>query len=195
MSGMPDLNGFMLAHGVSWASCQRLMALGVPGRFVAELGARLAIGQARVCLMGGGRFWEPRGPDARVMLACFEGEHLIDIAAFATSFPAEVALATGDGWCLGEDAIRDCERSALAGRYPVLRLVADPLEWLRSGGKSLCVLDWARAIGRLRSLGESVTIECDAGAGEQLKARLKHGGLPRVKERAPVARAREEEAA
>jgi hypothetical protein len=32
-----------------------------------------------------------------------------------------------------------------------------------------------------------VTLKCDAGAGEQLRARLKVGGLPRVSERAPVA--------
>ena len=191
---------FMLSHGMDYRGCRRLEALGVPGRFVAVLGARLAIGQARVALCGRGTLWEPEGPDARLLLACFDEGGLCDVAAGSTSSPDQVALRLGVGWCLGFDRIEDAERAVLAERRVRLRVFADPMEWLRAGPSSsseaigqfkspgIVVLDWAAALPRLRMLGERVTLECDAGAGEQLRARLKVGGLPRVSERAPVAR-------
>lgn len=200
--GEPDLRAFLLAHGVNLAGCRRLEAIGVPGKFVCALGARIAIGQALVHLSRDGSRWDEQGPTARLLLACHDEAGLIDIAAVSTSHPDEVALRTGAGWCLGFDHLEAVERAVLAERRAVLRLVSDPIEWLRAGAvpsgsgavgqtsSAVCVLDWKAALVRLRQLGESATIECDAGAGEQLRARLKHGGLPRVKERAPAPRER-----
>jgi hypothetical protein len=190
-----DPRELLLRRGATWATCQRLEALGVPGRFVCELGAHIAIGQARVQLSRRGDFFELPGPDARLLLGLFEGGELIDVAAVSTSHPGEVARLTGLGWCLGEERIEAAERAVLAGKCPRLRLVADPLEWLRCEGRAVCVIDWAIALPRLRLLGELVTIECDAGAGERIRSLLAHGGLPRVSERAPVPRIEQREAA
>lgn len=183
--GGADLRAEMLAFGVDYRACQRLQALGVSGRFVATLGARIAIGQARVLLQDGGRFWEPRGPDGRLLLGCYENGVLIDIAAVSTASPDQVAMRTGLGWCLGADQIEDAHRASLAERRSRLRIVADPIEWLRAEGNAICVFDWQAALPELRLLGERVTIECDAGAGDRLRARLRIGGLPKVSERAP----------
>jgi len=178
-----ELRPFLVRHGLTWPACERLMALGVDGKAVMRWNAACAIGQARVQLYD--RFWEPVGPDARLLLACHDDGHLIDIAAVSTKYPEQVALRTGLAWCLGDDLVQAARSSALAERRATLRLVADPMEWLRSDGRAVCVLDWAQAVRELRALGERVTLECDAGTGEQLRARLKRGGLPKVTERAP----------
>jgi hypothetical protein len=182
-----DLAGELVARPLDYRACQRLEALGVPGRFVAELNARCLIGAARVHLSRSGERWEPEGPDGRLLLAMTEGGELADVAAVSTSHPDQVARRSGEGWCLGEYVIRAAEADAWGReRRVTVKLVADPLEWLRAEGRAVWVLDWGAALPRLRGLGERVTLECDAGAGARVKALLEVGGLPRVKERARV---------
>lgn len=182
-----DLARELVARPLDYRACQRLEALGVPGRFVAELNARCLIGAGRVHLSGAR--WEPEGPDARLLIGMTDGGELADIAAVSTAHPDQVALRSGEGWCLGEDVIRQAEADAWGREKRVtVKLVADPLEWLRAEGRAVWVLDWAAALPRLRGLGERVTLECDAGAGARIRALLEIGGLPKVKERAPMAR-------
>ena len=171
---------FLLANGVDWRGCQRLMALGVPGRFVATLGAQVAIGQARVCLSRDGARWDPVGPDARLLLACFDAGVMVDIAAVSTAHSDQVALRSGDGWCLGEHRIEDAERAAMAGRRVRLRVFDDALQWLRASGEGIVVLDWAAALPRLRGLGERVTLEASPEMALHLRAKMLRGGLPTV---------------
>lgn len=191
-----DLAAELIARPLDYRACQRLEALGVPGRFVAELNARCLIGAARVQLSRSGARWEPEGPDGRLMLGLTEAGELCDIAAVSTAHPDQVALRCGDGWCLGEDVIRAAEADAWGREVRVtIKLVADPLDWLKSAGRAVCVLDWAAALPRLRGLGERVTLECDAAAGARIRSLLQFGGLPKVKERAPVARVAMGEAA
>lgn len=180
-----DLRAELLAHGIDHRACLRLIEAGVEGRFVAELSAGIAIGVARVCLSRDGSRWEPEGPDGRLLLACFDGGHLIDIAAVWTSHPDQVALRSGDGWCLGEDRLCDAERYSLAGRHVRLRVFSDPMEWLRGRGEGICVLDWGAALPRLRGLGERVTLECDAVLAMRVREMLQRGGLPQVATSAP----------
>lgn len=180
-----DLDAEMFQFALAWPSCQRLIELGVDGCFVLELSAHHRIGQARVQLHSRGAFWEPEGPEARLLIACCESGERIDIAALRSGDPAAVALRTGIAWCLGPEMIEEAHCAGFADQRFVLPLVSDPLEWLRARGRALCVLDWSRALPALRGLGEHVTIECDAGTGEALRARLRHGGLPQVRERAP----------
>lgn len=198
-----DLAGELVRRPLDFRACQRLETLGVPGRFVAELNARCLIGMARVQLSPCGGRWElPEGPHTassaavgdqiapRLLLAMTDGGELADIAAVSTAAPDRHALRSGEGWCLGEDVIRQAEADAWGREKRVtVRLVADPLEWLRAEGRAIWVCDWAAALPRLRGLGERVTLECDAGAGARIRALLEIGGLPKVKERAPVARA------
>ena len=181
--GVMDLYGAMLDHGIDLRACRRLEALGIEGRFVAELSSRLAIGAGRVALSRDGRFWEPEGPDARLLLAVVEGGEIADIAAVSTSHPDQVALAAGLGGLLGEEAIERAERAALAQRPVRLRLFRDAMAWLRARGEGVVVLDWAHALPRLRALGERVTIECaDATLALELRGKLARGGLPLVSE-------------
>jgi hypothetical protein len=176
----------LVTRALDYRACQRLEALGVPGRFVAELNARCLIGAARVQLSPNCSRWESEGPDGRLLLAMTEGGELTDVAAVSTAHPDQVARRTGEGWCLGEDVIRAAEADAWGREKRVtVKLVADPLEWLRAQGRAVWVLDWGAALPRLRALGERVTLECDAGAGARVKALLEVGGLPKVKERAP----------
>lgn len=183
-----ELGREMLLAVIDYRGCQRLEALGIEGRFVAELGAACAIGVGRVHLSHDGKRWEPGGPDARLLLAVMDSGELADIIAVSTSHPDQVARRTGFGWCLGfnrfEQALAD---AVLAERRTTLRVFADPVEWLRGRGRGICVVDWGLALTHLRGLGERVTLECDAGAGARIVALLKIGGLPKVKERTPVA--------
>jgi hypothetical protein len=196
-----DLGREIVARPLDHRACQRLEVLGVSGRFVAELNARCLIGAARVHLSPDGARWDPDGPVAsrsgavggpmapRLLIGMSEGGELADILAVSTAQPDQVARRTGEGWCLGEDVIRAAEADAWGREKRVMvKLVADPLEWLRAQGRSIWIADWAAALPRLRGLGERVTLECDAGAGARIKALLAIGGLPKVKERAPVAR-------
>lgn len=179
----------IVARPLDHRACQRLEALGVPGRFVAELNARCLIGAARVRLSPNGERWDAAGPDGRLLLAVTDGGALADILAVSTSAPDQIARRTGQGWCLGEDVIRQAEADAWGREQRVtVRLLADPLEWLRMAGRGVVVLDWGAALPHLRGLGERVTLECDAGVGARIRALLEIGGLPKVRERAPVAR-------
>lgn len=175
----------MLENGVTFAACQRLMAAGVPGRSVAVLGAVLAIGQARVTLSRDGRLFEIGGPDGRLLIACFDGGVLCDVAAVSLASPDCFALATGDGWALGEPALEQAERAALAGRSVRLRVFDDAKQWLAAAGEGIVVIDWAAALPRLRMLGERVTLECSPAMGFAIEQRLRCGGLPRVAKAAP----------
>lgn len=184
-----DLAGELVARPLDYRACQRIAALGVPGRFVAELNARCLIGAARVHLSRDGSRWEPEGRVARLLLAMTDAGELADIAAVSTAHPDQVALRTCEGWCLGDDVIRAAEADAWGREQRVtVKLVADPIAWLRAEGRAVWVADWAAALPRLRGLGERVTLECDAGAGARIRALLEVGGLPKVRERAPVAR-------
>ncbi len=186
----------IVARPLDYRACQRLAQLGVSGRFVAELNARCLIGAARVHLSRDGSRWELEGPDARLLLAMTDAGELADIAAVSTSHPDQVALRTCEGWCLGDEVIRAAEADAWGrDKRVTVKLVADPIEWLRAEGRAVWVADWRAALPRLRGLGERVTLECDAGAGARIKALLEIGGLPKVKERAPVARVAMGEAA
>lgn len=172
------LAGELLDRALDYRACQRLEALGVPGEFVAELNARCLIGGGRVTLSRGR--WELPGPDARLLIGVTEFGHLCDIAAVSTSAPDQVALRTGAGAVLGDDALMHAQARVLAGRHVRLRLFADPLAWLIGRGEGVCVLDWGLALPRLRDLGEAVTIETTPELALVMRERMARGGLPRV---------------
>jgi hypothetical protein len=168
----------LIQRAVDYRSCQRLEALGVPGGFVAELNARCLLGSGRVTVARGR--WEVPGPDARLLIGVTEFGHLCDIAAVSTSAPDQVALRTGAGAVLGDDALMHAQARVLAGRHVRLRLFADPLAWLIGRGEGVCVLDWTLALPRLRDLGEAVTIETTPELALVLRERMARGGLPLV---------------
>lgn len=175
---------------------RKLQEMDVPLDFVGALYARGDIGAARVNLSRDGQRFDPHGPTARLLVAVREHGRMIDLVAAASHDPDQWALRTGEGWCLGHDILERAERGAFIDGRAELRIFATPIDWLRGRGAGLCVLDWnAAALAQLRALGERVTLRVDAGAGERLRALLTYGGVPRVKERAPVRRDYHKEAA
>lgn len=170
------------AARMPFSAFQRLCAMGADRRFVAQLTGAGDVGIAQVTLSASG--WEPTGPHRRLLLAVRRDGELVDVAALASHARNEWALRTGMGWALGMDLVDDLHRALAAGRPRMrVRLHATPFDWLAAAGDGLCVLDWSQAaLSELRLLGERVTIEVAAGAGERLKAMLAYGGLPRVSE-------------
>lgn len=180
----------LMAGEMRWPAVEALIAMGVPRGFLGGLigAGDLAVGQVE--LERGGTF-AFGGPDRRLILAVRDGFGVLDdLVAIASHNADEWALRHRAGVLLGEDVLLAAEgRAAVHGRAE-LRLFGTPLAWLRAGGEGVCVLDWGRAaLGRLRALGEAVTLVCDAGAGVRLKAMLAVGGLPTVAEARPVRRA------
>jgi len=181
-----DLRREMIDFGLPWHGCRRLMQLGFDGRLIAELGAQLAIGQARVQISRDGYHFEPHGPDARLLLAVLERGDFVDICAVSTSDADSWALRIGQGWCLGHDDYDKALNTSLRERQCILRVFGSPLDWLRAGCAGICVLDWVAALPELRLLSERVQLKVDAGAGERMRALLAYGDLPRVSEAPPV---------
>lgn len=172
-----------LAARMSWAQLARVGDLGVPGPFLAQLTGAGDIAVARVSLAHRGAFFEVPGPDARLLLAVRDASGvLVDVVAFRTSDPDDWALRVGLGAVLGAVALEDVERRVCVDGYARMRVFGTPLAWLQGGGAGVCVLDWKVGLSDLTALGETVTLECDRGAGERLEALLRRGNLPRVKE-------------
>lgn len=171
---------------------RRLLAQGVPPEFIGQLHARGDIAVAQVSLDKGGTF-QFTGPDRRLIVGVREvwpapssaaagGQYtgeLLDLVALSTTDENEWSLRLGAADFLGEWHLFRAE----IGAEREVRLFGTPWGWLRAGGEGACVLDWTpAALARLRSLGERVTLTCDAGAGAKLKALLQYGNLPFVRE-------------
>jgi hypothetical protein len=78
------------------------------------------------------------------VLNCF------DLIAFKSSHPDVWYQLTGAAWALREDLFLPCEN---------IRLVANPMEWLRGGGTAACILDWSensQAWSRLRACAQLI---------------------------------------
>lgn len=180
-----ELSAFAARMG--WAQVKRLLELGVPGAFLAQLTGAGDVAAARVSLANRGAYFEVPGPDARLLLAVRDGfGTLVDLVAFSTSDPDDWALRCGLGAMLGTWTLEEAQRRVCAHGYAQLRIFATPLAWLLGGGEGVCVLDWNAGLAELRLLGETVTLRCDRGVGERLEALLRRGGVPRVKEVAPA---------
>ncbi|MGX7926476.1 hypothetical protein ACWPMX_07870 [Tsuneonella sp. HG094] len=193
----------MAELSMPWAAVQALIGMGVPAGFLGSLTGRGDLAVAQVELHRDGTFTFG-GPDRRLILAVRDAAgDLVDLLAIASHCADEWALLTRDGDVLGEAVIEAAEARAVAHGRAELRLYGTPLAWMRAGGdlpasssgavgrqRGICVTDWGRpAIGRLRALGERVTLICDVGASDRLRAMLAHGGLPIVAEDRAMRRA------
>lgn len=123
-----------------------LRALGVSHRAIARLGMHQPpFGVMNGTIADTGLFVPGDGP-ACVVQPVIIGSQIIDIVAWRTMQPDRWHLMTGLGWIMGEDQLYT------APGVPVT-LHATPLEWLASGGKGSCILDWsAMELTILRSL-------------------------------------------
>ncbi len=166
-----DLSG---ARSLRWAGMERLIQAGVPARFAAELNAAGDLLTGQVDLRSDGSF-TMGGPDARLLLVVRDECGVpAEVLAFRLDAPGEIACLLGGagGGMLG--------RFGLASGSARVCLFATPLDWMRAGGRGLCVYDWPIAVAHLRQLGERVTLEAPAALASVLRARLQFGGLPLV---------------
>lgn len=168
-----DLSG---ARPLRWREFQRLVDAGVPMQFAAELNGAGDILAGQIDLSGNGKRFALGGPDGRLLLVVRDDAGFpIDVIAFRIDAPAELAVLDGsDSGILGEWNLprgRDAARIAM---------FETPLDWLRAGGRGICVYDWAAAVHHLRDLGEAVTLQAPPALAQIVRARLERGGLPLV---------------
>ena len=164
MSDWPRNEMDAAVEGVRQPHLERLKALGcLTG--VARIGAihqPFGVGHIRPC---SDKLYEPdeAGMAAMIVPVCWP-EHfeafgeivtlwpMLDLIAFQTNRPATWYWRTGNGWALGGHRLEDW-------RGEPVPVVATPLDWLRTGGEAVCVLDWADASPvwpLLRMVGELV---------------------------------------
>ena len=161
----------------------RLLALGVPARAIAELGARqIPFGVAHVERIERGLYQPGEGP-LHVLSPVYADGEVIDIVAWRSDAPANWAWRTGLGWALGTDELPQL-REYWPGDPP-LQLHATPLDWLRAGGTGMCILDWeADELESLRGLN---AIEADEWIAMRLHKTLsKPRRLPTIIKRKAV---------
>jgi hypothetical protein len=115
-------------------------ALAVPRKPLATLGAiQPPLGVDRVQWLSGG-FYEPDadGEAAAILPVCvlngFSLLDVVDLIAWKTSRPSAWRWRIGQGWALGEHLLDD--------GLQVL-VISTQLDWLKVGGKALCILDWS----------------------------------------------------
>jgi hypothetical protein len=177
-AGGPDEWGFDLsgARPLRYAGFQRLIAAGVPMGFAAQLNGAGDLLAAQIDLSRDGERFAIGGPNGRLLLVVRDQFGVVvDVVALLLEHPREVAsfVDGGDG-VLG---LWSLPHPGEAGRVAMFET---PMDWLRAGGKGLCVYDWARAVGLLRQLGEAVTLEAPPALAAVVRAKLERGGLPLV---------------
>lgn len=183
------LQAIMDGNMLPLPGAKRLAAGGVPWGTIGALNGAGLIGAGRVTVSADGLWFEPEGPDARLLLGICNGAgELVDVAALSASNEDEWALLTGAADLLGEAALE--QAVATDARY--LRLHPTPMAWLRARGHlaGICVLQWSKAaLGALRSLPEATTLVVDPGTKERLRGLLAFGGLPQIAEDRAIRRA------
>ncbi|MBB3034036.1 hypothetical protein [Alteriqipengyuania lutimaris] len=193
-----ELLGLATSQPMSAAGMQRLFELGVAPRIFGVLHGAGDLAVARVAITSPARgpmLWEPEGTEPRLLVGVREQGVLVDIVSLSTENPDSWALRRGAAWCLGHEAFERCDPAVHWDHAQRLRIQATPIDWMRSGGEGICVLDWSVAPHHLRSLGEDVQLCCDRGAGAALRGLLRFGGVPGVREIGPIRPANERRAA
>lgn len=136
----PEAELWSAAGAVRLAHIGRMVALGVPMRAIAEIGAEIpAFGVARVRWLPGG-LYEPdeHGEPAAIVpvpaAQCELGElGLVDLIAFSAAQPSRWSWRTGAGWLLGEYLLDEDD----------VAVVETPVDWLARKADALCVLNWS----------------------------------------------------
>ena len=170
------------ASRVQQQHIDRLLALGVPGASLAELGASQPLFGISPALPEQSHFYQPSDGPAHIVMPVMDMGDMIDLIAWRSTNPARWFWRTGLGWALGTDW--------LLPRWddePV-RLFATPLDWLAGAGKGMCVLDWSAP--EIREMAALEAIEADDMIGRKLLAILsKPVRLPRIVYRREARRA------
>jgi len=137
----------------------RLTALGISGRVIAEMGLQgPPFGVVRAVDTGQGLYEPGDGPECVVVPVYADGG-LVDLVAFRTDQPSRWRLRVGLGWALGADQVY-----VPSWDNEPLQMWRTPLDWLRNEGVGLAVLDWDAPELRDLLMVESMTADRDIGA-------------------------------
>lgn len=173
---MTDILHEWATIGVDCEAWRKMEAFGIPWETLNRCGDPLP-----VRVRTDGSYFEPSDPDGTVMLVqpVFAGPIpsifvpvdepcLVDLIAYSPREPGRWFWRRGEhGLVLGDENL---ERAELFSE-PV-RVHRNPLEWLRSGGEGVCVLDGsAHTMDRLRHVG--AIIASDVEHGVELEKRLR----------------------
>ncbi len=160
----------------------RMLALGVRGAAIADLGAIQPPFGISPALPERSHYYQPSDGPAHVIMPVMDMGDMIDLIAWRSTNPARWFWRTGLGWALGTDW--------LLPRWddgPV-RLFATPLEWLANAGQGICILDWNAP--EVREMAALESVEADQMVGRRLLAVLsKPVRLPRIVYRKEASRA------
>ena len=129
-----------------------LESLGVDRGFACDLWRNGYGFGVQHCRDAGGGFYEPDEGPLHLILPVYEDGALVDLCAFRSANPDGWLLRTGNGWAQG------LERGLEPHSWEPALLWSTPLDWLRAGGRGLCVLDWGA--GEVRLLRELPAIIC-----------------------------------
>ena len=138
----------------------RLLALGVPGASIADLGAIQPVFGISHAMPEPSRHYQPGDGPPHVVMPVLDMGDMIDLIAWRTTNPARWFWRTGLGWALGTDW--------LLPRWddgPV-RLFATPLEWMAGAGQGMCILDWNAP--EIREMAALESVETDEMVGRRL---------------------------
>lgn len=156
----------MAAGNVRQAHIDLLLKLGVPASVIASGVDHAPFGVVHAEAIGGA-YWQPAPHgQAHVIQPVIADGQIIDLIAWRTAEPKRWQFRTGFAWCLGED---NFTRRAWDAGEP-LQVHATPLEFLKSAGTGLVVLDWDAA--ELRDLITVEVIACDPSITRLLIERL-----------------------
>lgn len=157
---------------VRQADLDGLRALGVSINTIADMGTiYFPFGVTEAEPIGNG-LYQPGVGQPFLILPILENNELVDLCAFQGAQPDTWHLRTGAAWCLGMvDSLSEAQ----------VHLCGRPLDWLRGGGKGICILDWSSP--EIRSLAAMSEVTCsDPRAARLLQAALDRSNTnPRIR--------------
>ena len=116
---------------------KHLVGLGVPRETIASLRRdNWGWGVVKAADVGEG-LYSPGDGLLHLLLPVFNDGDLIDLVAFRSGKAADWKLRTGLGFALGLERGWECHHWR-----DEVELSLTPLDWLRNGADSLCILDW-----------------------------------------------------
>lgn len=126
-----------MLNAMSVRDMEVLRGHGIPA---AELFGESLVGAANIEI-GRNDFWAPSDSGVRAaIIPAMEDGAVLDLIAVRPSQPDVWYVRVGNCWALGMDEITDARHSLDHSHSIVLH--ATPLDWLRAGGRGVCVVDW-----------------------------------------------------
>lgn len=136
-----------ILRGTNITDMQMFRSVGIPAP---ELYAAGLVGAA--CIeVARNNSWQPVESGRRcIIVPAVEHGIILDLIAFNPGDPDAWCSRVGNAWALGMDDI-----TAARDAWKTLFIHPTPLDWLRSGGRGACVVEWTHEARMcLRDMGE-----------------------------------------